>query len=79
VATLSWKEEKKHLKEWQKWTIGTAIGLIAGAIIQHQFDDDNGGDTKKVIKIYPPPDDDDDPPDSCGSHGNGHGVDCHHD
>ena len=65
---LQWKEEKKGLKEWQKWTIGIVGGVVLGMIIEHQFDDDHGGDTNKKIIIVRPP--------TVDCPDNGHGPDC---
>jgi hypothetical protein len=65
---------KAHLKQWQRVAINFGIGVLAGAIIQHQTDDDDGDTYKKAI-VYPPSDP---PSNECGAHGNGHGTDCHH-
>jgi hypothetical protein len=64
--------QKKKLKPWAKIAINFGIGVLVGAVAQHQMEDDeDGGDTNKTVVIYPTPE-------SCEAHGDGHGTDCDH-
>ena len=46
VSLVAPAAQSKKLKEWQKWTLGLAGGVVLGMIVEHQFDNDDTGDNR---------------------------------